>query len=227
MAKKRGGKLIFAFIAVMAVAIAGASMNGTKKTTGGASNTVAPTAVVTATPRPATVRPSAVVSCVKSAGFSPIIADDRGGLRCDYTVLSTRRASITWTDGAQSYTVTGEPAALSRLYVDMLALEAWQSCAYSIKKHAVTGYGSGTGANETCATLKAYTAQIRDALDVKPTPAPTPIRYEYVLNKDSKVFHWPSCHLGAKIKKKNRKVLTRTREEMIKNGYKPCEVCGP
>lgn len=46
----------------------------------------------------------------------------------------------------------------------------------------------------------------------------------FVANKESKVFHLPTCRLVAKIKPEN-KVWYANRDEAQKAGYAPCKVC--
>ena len=50
---------------------------------------------------------------------------------------------------------------------------------------------------------------------------------DYVLNKNTKKFHYPWCSGADDIKKKNRKDFTGTREEVISQGYVPCKRCNP
>ena len=50
---------------------------------------------------------------------------------------------------------------------------------------------------------------------------------EYILNKDSKKFHDPSCKGAASMKANNKEKFKGTREEVIKKGYEPCGVCKP
>ena len=52
-------------------------------------------------------------------------------------------------------------------------------------------------------------------------------KYDYVLNKNTKVFHYYYCSSVSKMKEKNKKEITATRDEMINKGYKPCGRCNP
>ena len=49
----------------------------------------------------------------------------------------------------------------------------------------------------------------------------------YVLNTNTKKFHFPSCSSAADISKKNRKDVNLTREEILSAGYNPCGRCHP
>lgn len=49
----------------------------------------------------------------------------------------------------------------------------------------------------------------------------------YVLNKNTKVFHYPYCSSVSQMKDSNKKEMKATRDEMINKGYKPCRKCNP
>lgn len=49
----------------------------------------------------------------------------------------------------------------------------------------------------------------------------------YVLNTNTKKFHYPSCSSVKQMKDKNKKEVTCSRDEVIKMGYDPCKRCDP
>lgn len=49
----------------------------------------------------------------------------------------------------------------------------------------------------------------------------------YILNTNTKKFHYPSCSSAALIKDKNKAQSNKSREELIAEGYSPCGVCKP
>lgn len=49
----------------------------------------------------------------------------------------------------------------------------------------------------------------------------------YVLNTNTRKFHYPGCSSAARIKDKNRQEYHGTREELIQRGYVPCKNCNP
>lgn len=53
------------------------------------------------------------------------------------------------------------------------------------------------------------------------------ITSDYVLNKNTKVFHYPYCSSVNQMKDSNKKEMKTTRDEMIRKGYKPCGRCNP
>lgn len=50
---------------------------------------------------------------------------------------------------------------------------------------------------------------------------------EYVLNTSSKKIHLPDCGAVSSIKDSNKEKSTKTREELIDEGYEPCKQCNP
>ena len=70
-----------------------------------------------------------------------------------------------------------------------------------------------------------------------PTPTPTeepddnrsvaPVGTDYILNTNTKKFHYPSCSSVDQMKDKNKKYYNGTREECIDMGYDPCGRCKP
>ena len=49
----------------------------------------------------------------------------------------------------------------------------------------------------------------------------------YVLNTNSKKFHYPDCSSVGKMSEKNKEERTTTREDLISEGYDPCGSCKP
>lgn len=49
----------------------------------------------------------------------------------------------------------------------------------------------------------------------------------YILNTNTKKFHYPSCSSVKQMKDKNKKKVTGSRDEIIKMGYDPCKRCNP
>jgi DNA-entry nuclease len=58
-------------------------------------------------------------------------------------------------------------------------------------------------------------------------PAQTNSGVTYILNKNSKKFHRPTCDSVKDMKEKNKEYSTKTREEIIADGYDPCKRCNP
>lgn len=49
----------------------------------------------------------------------------------------------------------------------------------------------------------------------------------YILNTNTKKFHYPSCSSVKKMKDKNKREYSGTRDEVIAMGYDPCQNCNP
>ena len=60
--------------------------------------------------------------------------------------------------------------------------------------------------------------QTRNAAPEEPT---------YILNTNTKKFHYPWCSIVSDIKEKNKREFFGTREEAIAEGYEPCKRCKP
>ena len=57
--------------------------------------------------------------------------------------------------------------------------------------------------------------------------APVPVGTDYILNTNTKKFHYTDCRSVKQMKEKNKKYYTGTREECIGMGYDPCGNCKP
>ena len=51
--------------------------------------------------------------------------------------------------------------------------------------------------------------------------------HKYVLNTNTKKFHYPSCSSVKQMKAKNKKVVEKTRSAVLDMGYDPCKRCNP
>ena len=73
----------------------------------------------------------------------------------------------------------------------------------------------------------AVTAAVQEETSAEQDGGNAKEEQDYVLNKNTKKFHYPWCSSADDIKKKNRKDFTGTREEVISQGYVPCKRCNP
>ena len=62
---------------------------------------------------------------------------------------------------------------------------------------------------------------------VKETSAPVSTGTEYILNTNTKKFHYPSCSSVKQMKASNKKEYTGSRDDLIAQGYDPCKKCNP
>ncbi len=58
-------------------------------------------------------------------------------------------------------------------------------------------------------------------------PAEELVSADYIMNTNTKKFHYPSCSSVSDMKEKNKKEFTGSRDELINIGYKPCSRCHP
>lgn len=56
---------------------------------------------------------------------------------------------------------------------------------------------------------------------------PSDDSYTYILNTNTKKFHYPSCSSVKKMKDKNKQEYTGNRDDVISMGYDPCQNCNP
>ena len=54
-----------------------------------------------------------------------------------------------------------------------------------------------------------------------------PVSSTYILNTNSKKFHYSTCSAIKNMKEKNKKVYDGTRDDIIGMGYEPCSLCHP
>ena len=114
----------------------------------------------------------------------------------------------------------------ARLSVLCLALLLGALCACSAGKGTATDYGSFTVRTERAReTPEAADADTR-ALPETSRSAESG-QEDYVLNKSSGKFHYPSCSAVGEISEKNRWTYHGTREDVIEMGYQPCKICSP
>ena len=168
-----------------------------------------------------------MLSRVMSEGFEPEVVDNKDGeIRCDYGLIGSATARLIWSDASQSYTVSGDAAELSRIYLDALATGGWTAARYIVAGEIQLSYG--VPSRQQCETLEAYAAQVQAALDLQSAASVlSGFSHVYVLNKRTKKFHHPDCSGIRKMSAKNREEYLGSREAVIAMGYSPCGICQP
>lgn len=102
------------------------------------------------------------------------------------------------------------------------------------------GYSVEDNGDGICFNVFCYNAQPSVKIDyetgescliVKPTEATTSDSEKneatYILNTNSKKFHYPDCSSVGRMSEKNKKEFNGNRSELISNGYEPCKNCNP
>ena len=80
--------------------------------------------------------------------------------------------------------------------------------------------------NKIHKVTRADGSQADNAQSERENPAATEVS-TYILNINTKRFHYPSCSSVDEMKDKNKQEYTGTRDELIADGYKPCGRCKP
>ena len=96
----------------------------------------------------------------------------------------------------------------------------------------LNGCGSARGRTVRCGDYTIRTEKTTEEAspqeDQLPERGPiTEDMRDYVLNKNSKKFHDPSCPGAAEIKETNRWEYHGTRQSVLDMGYVPCRICNP
>lgn len=89
---------------------------------------------------------------------------------------------------------------------------------------AVSG---GTAASDSTVSKGSAAASAAAVTDASSAPADDSNELTYVVNTNTKKFHYPSCSSVSQIKQKNRLDTNASRDELISEGYAPCKRCNP
>ena len=97
------------------------------------------------------------------------------------------------------------------------------------KATTTTAAETTTAATEppTEAPTEAPTDPPAPAQEETPAEQPAANVFTYVINTDSRKFHYPSCSSAKRISDANRSEYTGTRDDLIAQGYDPCGTCKP
>ena len=76
-------------------------------------------------------------------------------------------------------------------------------------------------------TTTAATEPPAPAQEETPAEQPAGNTRNYVINTNTGKFHYPSCSSAKRISDANRSEYNGTREDLIAQGYTPCERCNP
>ena len=87
---------------------------------------------------------------------------------------------------------------------------------YNLQPHIKINYADGTSEVDYIPESEKSTVGSNDDLGTT-----------YILNTNTKKFHYPYCDSVNEMKEKNKQVFTGSREEVIEMGYSPCGRCKP
>lgn len=99
---------------------------------------------------------------------------------------------------------------------------------YNIQPGVVIDYATGKSKLGEPSTNSSSTSNTKTNEPTQENTATTETAERpYVLNTNTKRFHYPGCSSVDDMKTKNRSDVTDTREHLIELGYKPCARCNP
>ncbi len=91
---------------------------------------------------------------------------------------------------------------------------------YNVQPHIIIDYATGNSRIDDTQPTQAEMAE-QTTVTSENTSA------TYILNTNTKKFHYPSCSSVSQMKEKNKKEFTGNREDILKQGYVPCQRCSP
>ena len=108
--------------------------------------------------------------------------------------------------------------------IDYATGDSWLS---SEKGNSDSSSGGNSAVNQSAADKSGTQQAAVQTESVKETSAPVSTGTEYILNTNTKKFHYPSCSSVKQMKASNKKEYTGSRDDLIAQGYDPCKKCNP
>lgn len=94
---------------------------------------------------------------------------------------------------------------------------------YNVQPHIIIDYATGESRlDETAAEPQTDNKTQDNSVDSVSSEATT-----YILNTNTKKFHYPYCSSVNDMKEKNKQEFTGSRDDVINKGYVPCQRCFP
>lgn len=108
--------------------------------------------------------------------------------------------------------------------IDYATGDSWLS---SEKGNPDSSSGGNSAVSQSAADKSGTQQAAVQTESVKETSAPVSTGTEYILNTNTKKFHYPSCSSVKQMKASNKKEYTGSRDDLIAQGYDPCKKCNP
>ena len=108
--------------------------------------------------------------------------------------------------------------------IDYATGDSWLS---SEKGNSDSSSGGNFAVSQSAADKSGIQQAAVQTESVKETSAPVSTGTEYILNTNTKKFHYPSCSSVKQMKASNKKEYTGSRDDLIAQGYDPCKKCNP
>ena len=110
---------------------------------------------------------------------------------------------------------------------DIICVSDGQNVTFTVERNEDADVFGSIGKNSTEVATE-ETTEVTTEPTTEPTEAETEDNgRDYVANKNTKKFHYPSCSSADDIKASNRWDYHGTRDELIGMGYVPCKRCNP
>lgn len=106
--------------------------------------------------------------------------------------------------------------------IDYATGDSWLS---SEKGNSDSSSGGNSAVSQSAADKSGTQQAAVQTESVKETSAPVSTGTEYILNTNTKKFHYPSCSSVKQMKASNKKEYTGSRDDLIAQGYDPCKKC--
>lgn len=156
----------------------------------------------------------AVISCGENNSYGHPHAETLNTLR-------TNGVKVYRTDEDGTIIATSDG---KRITFNVPASETW-------KAGEPTGTETGSNSNETYTSPQ---SQSRNEKSTNVTEEPSieadskvTTETTYILNTNTKKFHYPTCNSVNEMAEKNKQVYSGSRDEIITMGYVPCKRCNP
>lgn len=108
--------------------------------------------------------------------------------------------------------------------IDYATGDSWL---YSEKGNSDSSSGGNSAVSQSAADKSGTQQAAVQTESVKETSAPVSAGTEYILNTNTKKFHYSSCSSVKQMKASNKKEYTGSRDDLIAQGYDPCKKCNP
>lgn len=108
--------------------------------------------------------------------------------------------------------------------IDYATGDSWLS---SEKGNSDSSSGGNSAVSQSAADKSGTQQAAVQTESVKETSAQVSTGTEYILNTNTKKFHYPSCSSVKQMKASNKKEYTGSRDDLIAQGYDPCKKCNP
>ena len=108
--------------------------------------------------------------------------------------------------------------------IDYATGDSWLS---SEKGNSNSSSGGNSAVSQSAADKSGTQQAAVQTESVKETSAPVSTGTEYILNTNTKKFHYPSCSSVKQMHASNKKEYTGSRDDLIAQGYDPCKKCNP